>query len=218
MGVAEINERSKELIIHSVFFFYGNAANDQLSVQIAKDMSDHWNAPAAEIWVRSKLYQVKFRIEGIWARSLTAQVVIENLNPYHNFFRIEEYSTGNISFVDGIGSNTGYFQYDNLLNNSTTAAHEYGHTLGLKHPHILDLRGSGQPAIMYPRGTLVDPEFQYEAAKPAGQPGGTINPWLRKVSYSDVKDLRLESLHFDKEGKAIIGGFTNFWHEAHSKE
>lgn len=216
MGVAELNERTKELIVHSIFFFYGHSATDVLSRQIAEDISDHWNEAAATLAFRSGIWQVRFNIEGIWAKSLTPAMVIENTNPYHNYFRVEEFANGNISFVDDIGSNTGYFKLDNLLNNSTTAAHEYGHTLGLKHPHILDLRGKGQPAIMYPRGTLVDPQFQYDATKPAGQPGGTINPFLRKVSTSDITDLQLEKLDFNKNGKAIIGDFSNVWHDAHT--
>lgn len=214
MGVAEINDKNGEIIIHSVFFFYGNAASDSLSRQIADDIAAHWNEPLFRLYLNSRTYNVSFKIEGIWGRSLTRVLVISNTNPYNNYFRIEEKAAGNISFVDGIGSNTGYFQLDNLLNNSTTAAHEYGHTLGLAHPHNLDLRGKGQPAIMYPRGTVVDPEYQYDPGKPAGQPGGTLNPFHRKVLQSDLHDLGLEKLDY-RNGKAVLGAFTNVWHEAH---
>lgn len=86
----------------------------------------------------------------------------------------------NISFVDGLNSNTGYFLLDNLLNGSTTAAHEFGHTLGLDHPHNLDIRGKGVPGIMYPRGTIVDPPYQYDPNAAPGKPGGTMNPFTGK--------------------------------------
>ena len=100
------------------------------------------------------------------------------MNPRNNFFRIEEFATGNISFTDGIGSNSGYFKLENLYKGSTTAAHEYGHTIGLEHPVILDIRGKGQPGIMYPRGTLVDPQFQYDATIPVRADRSNLKPYF----------------------------------------
>ena len=148
---------------------------------------------------------------------LTPLIVYENTDPRNNYFRIEEYAWGNISFVDGINSNTGYFKLENLLNNSTTAAHEYGHTLGLDHPHDLDRRGKGVPGIMYPRGTLVDPQYQYDPRIQAGSKGGTLHPMYRKVLQEDIHKLKLHRLHFEND-KAILGEFTNIWHPGHSQE
>jgi hypothetical protein len=142
-------------------------------------------------------------------------MVFENTNPRYNYFRIEAFAGGNISFVDGLGCNTGYFKLDNLLNHSTTAAHEYGHTLGLDHPKILDIRGQGVPGIMYPRGTIVDPPFQYSPVARPLEPGGTINPFTRKVLQSDIDALGLNRLRFNKEGFAVLGDFSSIWHEAH---
>ena len=133
----------------------------------------------------------------------------------NNYFRVEEFASGNISFVDGINSNTGYFKLDNLLNNSTTAAHEFGHTLGLVHPEDLDLRGRGVPGIMYPRGTITDREFQYDLHAAAGAIGGTMNPFHRKVLQEDIDDLHLEMLYFNQDGRAVIGAFTSEWHDRH---
>ena len=84
-----------------------------------------------------------------------------------------------------------------FCNNSTTAAHEYGHTIGLDHPEILDIRGMGQPGIMYPRGTICDPVFQYDPAAEPLKPGGTINPYTRKVLQSDIDQLRLHKLNWN---------------------
>ena len=139
--------------------------------------------------------------------------VIQNLDPRINYFRIENFAFGNISFVDGLGCNTGYFKLENLYKGSTTAAHEYGHTLGLDHPKDLDLRGKGTPGIMYPRGTLVDPQFQYDPSKPAGVTGGTMHPMYRKVNQKDIDDLQLNKLI--KESSKIIGNFTNIYHWKH---
>jgi hypothetical protein len=138
-----------------------------------------------------------------------------NDNPRFNFFRIEEHAMGNISFVDGIGSNTGYFKLDNLLQTPTTAAHEYGHTIGLVHPVDLDIRGKGMPGMMYPRGTLCDPEFQYDPTAEPGKPGGTLNPHFRKVKVSDIEDLKLHKLFFNEDNRAAVGDFSSIYHEKH---
>ena len=156
-----------------------------------------------------------FDIEAIWAKSLTPEMVFENTNPRNNYFRIEEFANGNISFVDGVGSNTGYFKLENLLNNSTTAAHEYGHTIGLEHPEILDIRGKGVPGIMYPRGTIVDAIYQYSPVALPLAPGGTMNPSNRKVLQEDIDNLNLHRLAYSRNGVAVIGNFTNAWHQQH---
>jgi hypothetical protein len=214
MGEVELQAGNNLLIIHSIIYFYGNAANEVLSRQVAKDISDHWNEPEGKILIKRNLWNVLFDIEGFYEGSLTPEMIFENTNPRNNYFRIEEYARGNISFVDGTCSNTGYFKLENLLNNSTTAAHEYGHTLGLDHPENLDIRGYGQPGIMYPRGTIVDPEFQYDPNIPPGLTGGTINPFTRKVSRYDIDHLKLNRLNFNRSEFAIIGEFSSVWHDA----
>jgi hypothetical protein len=68
---------------------------------------------------------------------------------------------------------------------------------------------------MYPRGTLVDPQFQYDPSKPAGVTGGTMHPRYRKVFAEDIAALKLERLKF-KNKKAIVGEFTNVYHADHN--
>ena len=218
MGEAEIIFSTGQLIIHSVLFFYGNPVNDALAKQIAKDISDHWNQPQATVIINRNKYKVVFDIDGIWSKSLTPDMIFENTSPRNNYFRIEEYAMGNISFVDGLPCNTGYFKLDNLLNNSTTAAHEYGHTLGLAHPEILDIRGKGQPGIMYPRGTICDPEFHYDPSVAPGTKGGTLNPFTRKVLQADIDLLQLNQLRLTTEGRAVIGDFSSVFHENHAED
>jgi hypothetical protein len=214
MGEVELQSDGNLLIIHATIYFYGNAANEVLSFQIAKDIADHWNEANGIAIIKRNVYRVHFNINGIYENTLTPERIFENTDPRNNYFRIEEFAQGNISFVDGLGSNTGYFKLENLLNNSTTAAHEFGHTLGLDHPQNLDIRGYGRPGIMYPRGTLVDPEFQYDPTKPAGEPGGTMNPFHRKVSQQDIDDLKLDQLIFSKKGVSVLGDFSSVWHDA----
>ena len=220
MGEAELQPNNNLLIIHAVINIYGHAANDDLSIKIAEDIESFWNeargkALITENWFSKKIYNVILKVEGKFDNDLTPQMVFENTNPRNNYFRIEEYATGNISFVDGINSNTGYFMLENLLNNSSTAAHEFGHTIGLEHPHHLDIRGGGTPGIMYPRGTLVDPQFQYHPEVVPGEKGGTLNPFTRKVLQKDIDDLHLNKLSFDKNGFATLGSFTSVWHQKH---
>jgi hypothetical protein len=66
---------------------------------------------------------------------------------------------------------------------------------------------------MYPRGTLVDAEFQYDPLVKAGEKGGTIYPIHRKVHQNDIDDLKLNSLIKNKQ--RIIGKLSSVYHEAH---
>jgi hypothetical protein len=214
MGIAEINNNTNTITIKANLFFYGNSANDALSKQIADDINLFWNIIDGHAMIGGRGYGFILNTTGFYAPNLTQKNVEENTNPLNNFFRIEEYSNIDISFVDGINSNTGYFKLQNLINNSSTAAHEFGHTLGLEHPEELDIRGQGTPGIMYPRGTIVDPHFQYDPSVPAGVKGGTMNPYHRKVLQKDIDDLHLERLRF-RNGLAVVGAFTSVWHYAH---
>lgn len=215
MGVAELDNENRQLIFTANLFFYGDASGKVLSTQIANDIQLHWNEPQAGVLISGARYKVMFVIYGVHAPFLQPKDIYENDNPCNNYFRIEAFSNIDISFVDGIGSNTGYFKLDNLLHNSTTAAHEFGHTIGLIHPHLLDIRGMGIPGIMYPRGTIVDPSFQYDPTAAPATKGGTINPVFRKVVQQDIDDLRLNKLIFNKNNKAVVGEFSSIWHDKH---
>lgn len=215
MGEAELNRSSGTCTIHSTFYCYGDAASPDLSVKIADDIAQCWNEPQAVIRIKNQEYTVRFHIEGFYAPGLQPEKVWYNDDPRLNFFRIEEFVIGNISFVDAIGSNTGYLKLANLLQTPTTIAHEYGHTLGLDHPGDLDIRGGTQPAIMYPRGTIVDPQFQYYPTAQPGQDGGTLDPQYRKVTPADIEALRLHKLLFNQSGRATVGEFSSLYHEKH---
>jgi hypothetical protein len=181
-----------------------------------REIETMWNEPEAAIYLRNESYRVVFRISAETRKNISELEVLQNTDPRNNYFRIENFVLGSISFVDGLGCNSGYFLLENLYEGSTTAAHEYGHTLGLDHPAIIDIRGEGVPGIMYPRGTIVDPHFQYDPAIPAGMKGGTMHPMFRKVKQKDIEALKLSKRKF-VNNKTIIGDFTNIYHRSHEK-
>lgn len=215
MGEVEMDKVRGELIIRSVFYFYGDASTPELASKIASDIQFHWNEPQSTVVIRDKPYLVRFDIQGYSDPALAPEAVWYNDDPKLNFFRLEEHAVGNISFVDGIGCNTGYFKVDNLRQTSTTAAHEYGHTLGLVHPEHLDIRGGRPPGIMYPRGTICDPQMQYIQAAMPGEHGGFLDPRHRRVLDADIQSLKLHKLDFDEAGFAVIGEFTSLYHAKH---
>lgn len=215
MGEAELDLHRKQLIIYSNIITYGNAATPEITEQIREEIESMWNEPAGFSIFSGLKFNVVFKIQSWLKPGIDPIEIYQNTDPRNNYFRIEEFVYGNISFVDGLKSNTGYFKLENLYKGSTTAAHEYGHTLGLDHPQDIDIRGKGIPGIMFPRGTLVDPMFQYDPTKPAGVPGGTMHPMHRRVLQSDIENLNLPQLTF-YHGKAILGEFSSVYHPNHA--
>ena len=215
MGHAEtIND---QLILHSHIITYGNAADADITEYIRKEIETMWNEPRALVHIKGRALRLIFHITGSFHPTIIPEEIFENIDPKNNYFRIEEFAMGNISFVDGLGCNTGYFKRDNLYEGSTTAAHEYGHTIGLDHPGNLDIRGTGVPGIMYPRGTIVDPPYQYNPAARAGDNtnGGTMSPIFRRVREEDIALLKLHRQDW-KNGQAVIGEFSSIWHPDHA--
>jgi hypothetical protein len=215
MGTAELDIHHRQLFIYSNIISYGNAANQEITELIREEIETMWNEPRASLSFENLMFEVVFKIHAWYQADIAPLDIFQNLDPKNNYFRIEEFAHGNISFVDGLNCNSGYFKLENLYKGSTTAAHEYGHTIGLNHPKDIDIRGQGVPGIMYPRGTLVDPQFQYDPSKPAGVTGGTMHPMYRKVKIEDIEALKLHRLDFH-HGKPVLGEFSNVWHNDHA--
>ena len=213
MGIVEYDN---QLVIFSHIITYGNAATPAITEQLRDEIETMWNEPQATVMSKFGACRVVFKITASFQPHIQPEEVYQNLDPKNNYFRIEEFAHGNISFVDGLGCNSGYFKLENLYKGSTTAAHEYGHTLGLDHPKHLDIRGEGVPGIMYPRGTLVDPQYQYDPSKPAGVTGGTMYPVHRRVKQADIELLHFNKLTFNNN-TAIVGEFTNIYHWDHGQ-
>src|SRR6478672_10981081 len=134
MGEAEIHHSYKTILITSHIITYGNAADEKVTANIRDEIETMWNEPRGMVYVNDVPFLVAFKITAVCESGVDMETVYGNTDPRNNYFRIEEYARGNISFVDGPGCNSGYFKLENLSTGSTTAAHEYGHTLGLDHP------------------------------------------------------------------------------------
>jgi hypothetical protein len=185
-----------------------------LAKSSAKDIQDKWNAAGGKVTMGGVEYSVKFSVTGSYNDKLTADDVSKNTDIKNNFVRVEETVEGGISYMDDLGSNSGYFLLKNVKSDgSTTEAHEFGHGYGLDHPADSDLRGEGQPGIMNPRGTIVDPEYQYDPKAAPGAKGGTINPETRKVTQKDINNLGLDKVKYDASGRGRPGKLTNKYHE-----
>ena len=141
MGLAELDNR--QLTIFSHIITYGGASDETVTEYMRDEIETLWNAPGASISIKGREFAVVFRITASWQPLIEATEIYQNVDPRNNYFRIEEFAYGNISFVDGLGCNSGYFKLENLYKGSTTAAHEYGHTLGLEHPADIDYQGEG---------------------------------------------------------------------------
>jgi hypothetical protein len=68
---------------------------------------------------------------------------------------------------------------------------------------------------MFPRGTICDPQYQYDPNAHPGEKGGTLDPQWRRVLQSDVADLKLNKLSFDGNGVAVVGAFSSLYHSKH---
>ena len=70
---------------------------------------------------------------------------------------------------------------------------------------------------MYPRGTIVDAQYQYNAAAPAGvgELGGTMDAAKRVVTANDIRLLRLDKLNFKRQATHVLGDFSSIYHGKH---
>ncbi len=215
MGIIEIDTSAKIITISSNIIGYGNAADYTICKHISEEIETMWNEPNAVVELYNNLFQVQFKIQTQFNSLMHPNSIIQNENPRNNYIRIEQYCNMNISFMDAIGSNSGYFLLANLYKGSTSAAHEYGHSLGLPHPLNLNILGAGRPSIMYPRGSIVDAEFQNDVLAQPGGPGGTLNPQSRKVMQENIDQLQLPQKI--NNNVFVLGRLTNKYHEAHQK-
>jgi RHS repeat-associated protein len=209
-AVVETDSSGKEtgnVIVSANLIFYGSQATSSNAKAIASEIQNLYNAAGATITINGKQYTVKFNItHQVVSAGVAAILAKNNADIKNNFIRVENQGTIIRSQMENLEANAGFFVTSDNLGRSTTAAHEFGHGLGLPHSSGNQI-GQGQPDIMAARGTLVDPQFQYNPSAQPGAPGGTLNPIFRAVLQRNISDVFV-NVHFTN-GIAKIGTLTN---------
>ena len=219
-GEPVIDKKNKTITVTSNITFYGADGSSELATKAAANIQSQWNAANGKVTIDGTEYSVSFVVTGTYDNSITGDDIKNNTDIKNNYVKFTKSGIA-VSYMDGAGSNTGEFLIKNVNNaKSTTEAHEFGHGYGLEHPTDTDLRGKGQPGIMYPRGTLVDAKYTYDPKKgnsavdpTTGARSNTVNPIHRKVTQQDINNLGLDKIKYDpKTGAGQLGKLSNIKH------
>jgi hypothetical protein len=204
--MSAIAYRTEEaFIISAQIYLYGGFADQTMAVAIEDEINQMWNAP--DVVHPQWQLPVRFDIR-VSVRENVRTLMKTNTSYEVNFVRIEEKNIYERSMM-GLGQNSGHWLMSDDLGKSTTAAHEFGHALGLRHPHQLDYRGLGFPPIMAPRGTLVDAQYQWNPLADVGAFGGTMKPIHRKVWKEEVLQVIARAQH--NGFNYTIGEISNYY-------
>lgn len=111
MGTAEAALQNGLILIRSHIVTYGHAADADITERIRAEIESMWNAPLSIVVRHGHSLQVRFVITAMHTPALQPEEVYYNTDPRNNYFRIEKTAAGNISSVDGLGSNTGFFYW-----------------------------------------------------------------------------------------------------------
>ena len=207
-----VDPETKSATIISHIYIYGSEATPKIANEISTEINTMWNAKRFTLFFQGGRYRVRFDVTTEFVSTQKAwDLFKKNLSPKFNFLRIEKPSPKAAIPNFMLGGNIGIlFVYDKN-GFHTTAAHEYGHGLGLDHPPIWEKTWTANvPSIMYARGTIVASQFQYNPKAEPGRKGGTIDPIYRQVTYMDWAHLMLANFKvyhsLQRNGKTLYYG------------
>jgi hypothetical protein len=219
---AIVEQGAKGPVVKAHIYYYGNEATESVAKAATNEINTMWNEPEGKVDVGGKEYTVKFDIKYSVVDEDTAHAKAQgNTDPLNNFVRIEK----DKNKYNGVQKNRSWMEFNyghwltaDNLGSSTTAAHEFGHGLGLNHTPA-DMKGKGQPGIMANRGVLVDAEYTYDPKQGDSRTEynedtkkfenkNTINPAKRKVLQSDIDNVK-NNAKADHTGKISINVAVN---------
>ncbi len=203
-GEPTIDKKKKIVTIHSKLYFYGSKANSKLSGEIATGIASQWNGAHAKTTIDGVEYDVKFEISYETVTEEKAKKIAKNNKSLrNNFIRVENGNEGESSFTvtnsKKGGGNSFWFNTDDELGSSTTAAHEYGHGLGLDHDQS---QKNNRPNIMIARNTSYGKKYSIKNKN--GEQ--VVNPNSRRVTQKNVADAmkhkggEIHNIIFKKDG------------------
>jgi hypothetical protein len=124
----------KVITAKSHLFLYGEA-DEELAKNIATEINQVWNEGGHQVLMGQVKYDLVFEVSTSVTTLEIARELSELQGPINNFIRIlagpNEHLS--VSFIVG-NTNSGVWLLSDQLGLAKTAAHEYGHTLGLEHP------------------------------------------------------------------------------------
>jgi hypothetical protein len=186
------NEAKGQITFVSQMIYRGRALTQKIARDSTLEITSLWNESKGKVKYRGREYSAKFVFSYVVDPGLR---YVDSGSCAENFVSIENPARqGDRSFY-GMSGRFGTFFTSDDLGRSTTTAHEYGHGLGLDHDDLDQLHAS-VPGIMFARGTLVKPEFQWNPLAVPGAAGGSIKPHHRRVRAMDLKKLNLDSINF----------------------
>lgn len=192
-ALLKLDKRSQILHVITHLVYSGPDLTEEITQDVTNEISNMWNKNLAKIRIGEKFYKIQFDVDSIVTENFKipqdqAQCAYTRVKVQNKKFQDDR------SEVDDAHQNMTLYTSDNL-GFSTTAAHEYGHILFLKHNTEFQLEAT-VPGIMFARGTIVLPQFQYDPQAKIGETNSTLNPKFRQVRPEDIlaipfsKDLK----------------------------